>query len=95
MIWLTFQLQEGIMIFQTYLIILLIFLVVYLLWKKYIIKNKFTQYIINNGGKEIDFIKNNEGSFSDVVKLINKRYKIGIVNAYTIVNLTKEENNDK
>lgn len=83
------------MIFQTYLIILLIFLVIYLLWKKYIIKNKFTQYIIDNGGKEIDFIKNNEGSFSDVVKFINKRYKIGIVNAYTIVNLTKEENKDK
>ena len=90
MIWSTFQLQEGIMIFQTYLIILLIFLVIYLLWKKYIIKNKFTQYIINNGGKEIDFIRNTEGSLSDMVKMINKRYKIGIVNAYTIVNLVKE-----
>lgn len=78
------------MIFQTYLIILLIFLVIYLLWKKNIIKNKFTQYIIDNGGKEIDFIKNNEVSLSDTVKMINKRYKIGIVNAYTIVNLTKE-----
>ena len=83
------------MIFQTYLIVLLIFLVIYLLWKKYIIKNKFTQYIIDNGGKEIDFIKNNEGSLSDTIKMINKRYKIGIVNAYTIVNLTKEENRDK
>lgn len=78
------------MIFQTYLIILLIFLVIYLLWKKYIIKNKFTQYIINNGGKEIDFIKNTEVSLSEMVKMINKRYKIGIVNAYTIVNLTNE-----
>ena len=83
------------MIFQTYLIILFIFLVIYLLWKKYIIKNKFTQYIIDNGGKEIDFIKNNERSLSDTIKTINKRYKIGIVNAYTIVNLTKEEDKDK
>lgn len=81
--------------FQTHLIILLIFLVIYLLWKKYIIKNKFTQYIIDNDGKEIDFIKKNEGSLSDTIKMINKRYKIGILNAYTIVNLTKEENKDK
>ena len=83
------------MMFQTYLIVRLIFLVIYLLWKKYIIKNKFTQYIIDNGGKEIDFIKNNEGSLPDTIKMINKRYKIGIVNAYAIVTLTKEENNDK
>ena len=80
------------MIFQTYLIILLIFLVIYLLWKKYIIKNKFTQYIIDNGGKAVDSIKNNEGSFYDSAKLLNKRYKIGLLNAYTVVNLLKNNN---
>lgn len=77
--------------FQIYLIVLLIILVIYLSWKKFIIKNKFTQYIIDNGGKAVDSIKNNEGSFYST-KLLNKRYKIGLLNAYTVINLLKNNN---
>jgi len=78
--------------FQIYLIVLLFILVIYLSWKKFIIKNKFTQYIIDNGGKAVDSIKNNEGSFYDSAKLLNKRYKIGLLNAYTVVNSLKDNN---
>lgn len=79
--------------FQIYLIVLLFFLVIYLLRKKFIIKNKFTQYIIDNGEKEVASIKNNEDSFYNSAKLLNKRYKIGLLNAYTIVNLIEEKEN--
>lgn len=79
--------------FQIYLIVLLIILVIYLLRKKFIIKNKFTQYIIDNGEKEVASIKNNEDSFYNSAKLLNKRYKIGLLNAYTIVNLIEEKEN--
>jgi hypothetical protein len=79
--------------FQIYLIVLLIILVIYLLRKKFIIKNKFTQYIIDNGEKEVVSIKNNEDSFYNSAKLLNKRYKIGLLNAYTIVNLIEEKEN--
>lgn len=79
--------------FQIYLIVLLFILVIYLLRKKFIIKNKFTQYIIDNGEKEVASIKNNEDSFYNSAKLLNKRYKIGLLNAYTIVNLIEEKEN--
>ena len=79
--------------FQIYLIVLLFILVIYLLRKKFIIKNKFTQYIIDNGEKEVVSIKNNEDSFYNSAKLLNKRYKIGLLNAYTIVNLIEEKEN--
>lgn len=79
--------------FQIYLIVLLIILVIYVLRKKFIIKNKFTQYIIDNGEKEVASIKNNEDSFYSSAKLLNKRYKIGLLNAYTIVNLIEEKEN--
>lgn len=42
--------------------------------------------IIDNGGYEIDFIKNKEISFYESVKLLNKKYKIGLVNSFTVVN---------
>lgn len=79
--------------FQIYLIVLLIIIVIYLLRKKFIINNKFTQYIIDNGEKEVASIKNNEDSFYNSAKLLNKRYKIGLLNAYTIVNLIEEKEN--
>ena len=40
--------------------------------------------------KGIEFIKENKLSFSECVKLINKKYKIGIVNAFSVVNCIRE-----
>ena len=58
--------------------------------KKARVNNRFTQYIINNGGYEIDFISNKEISFYESVKLLNKKYKIGLVNSFTVVNEFRE-----
>ena len=38
----------------------------------------------------IDFINNKELSFYESVKLLNKKYKIGLVNAYSVVNCLRE-----
>ena len=72
-----------------FLVILLVFLSMSLLIvsiKKARVNHRFTQYIIDNGGCEIDFINNKEISFYESVKLLNKKYKIGLVNSFTIVN---------
>jgi len=58
--------------------------------KKARVNHRFTQYIINNGGYEIDFISNKEISFYESVKLLNKKYKIGLVNSFTVVNEFRE-----
>ena len=58
--------------------------------KKARVNHRFTQYIINNGGYEIDFINNKEISFYESVKLLNKKYKIGLVNSFTVVNELRE-----
>ena len=58
--------------------------------KKARVNHRFTQYIINNGGYEIDFIKNKEISFYESVKLLNKKYKICLVNSFTVVNEFRE-----
>lgn len=76
-----------------FLVILIIFLLILLLVlaiKKARINHRFTQYIINNGGYEIDFINNKEISFYESVKLLNKKYKIGLVNSFTVVNEFRE-----
>lgn len=76
-----------------FLVILLVFLSMSLLIvsiKKARVNHRFTQYIINNGGYEIDFINNQEISFYESVKLLNKEYKIGLVNAYSVVNCLRE-----
>ena len=40
--------------------------------------------------KGIEFIKENKLSFSECVKLINKKHKIGLVNAYSVVNCLRK-----
>ena len=76
-----------------FLVVLLVLLCMSLLIvsiKKARVKHRFTQYIINNGGNEIDFINNKEISFYESVKLLNKKYKIGWVNSFTVVNEIRE-----
>lgn len=76
-----------------FLVILSVLLFVSLLIvsiKKARVNHRFTQYIINNGGYEIDFINNKEISFYESVKLLNKKYKIGLVNSFTVVNEFRE-----
>ena len=70
--------------------IVLVFGMIYLVVRRYIIESKFEDYMIKNGGEEIEFIKENKLSFSECVKLINKKHKIGLVNAYSVVNCLRK-----
>ena len=75
-----------------FLIRVIIFLCLFLLIlsiKKARINNIFTQYIIENGGNEIDIINNKDKTFYESIKLLNKKYKIGMINSYIVVSALK------
>ena len=75
---------------QVILNIVLVFGMIYFVVRRYIIASKFADYMIKNGGEEIEFIKENKLSFSECVKLINKKHKIGLVNSFSVVNCIRE-----
>ena len=75
---------------QVILNIVLVFGMIYFVVRRYIIASKFADYMIKNGVEEIEFIKENKLSFSECVKLINKKYKIGLVNSFSVVNCIRE-----
>ena len=68
------------------LIVILSICLSVLLIKKARANNRFTQYIINNRGTEIDFINNEDISSIESAKLLNQKYKIGFINSYIVVN---------
>ena len=75
-----------------FLIMVIIFLCLLLLIrsiKKVRINNIFTQYIIENVGNEIDMINNKDKTFYESIKLLNKKYKIGMINSYIVVSTLK------
>ena len=77
------------MYFLIMVIIFLCLLLLILSIKKVRINNIFTQYIIENGGSEIDIIKNKDKTFYESIKLLNKKYKIGMINSYIVVSALK------
>ena len=68
------------------LIVILSICLFVLLIKKARINNRFTQYIINNRGTEIEFVNNEDISSIESAKILNKKYKIGFINSYIVVN---------
>ena len=77
------------MYFLIMVIIFLCLLLLILSIKKVRINNIFTQYIIENGGNEIDIINNKDKTFYESIKLLNKKYKIGMINSYIVVSTLK------
>lgn len=61
---------------QVILNIVLVLGLIYLVVRRYIIASKFADYMIKNGGEEIEFIKENNFSFSECVNLLNKNIKL-------------------
>jgi hypothetical protein len=57
--------------------------------RKNIITKKFTDFLINNKGSEIDFLETSELSVLEGAKILNKKYKIGLINSYIVVNSIK------
>lgn len=74
---------------QLAFILLLISLCMFLLVRKNIITKKFTDFLINNKGSEIDFLETSELSVLEGAKILNKKYKIGLINSYIVVNSIK------
>ena len=74
---------------QLSFIFLLISLCIFLLVRKNIITKKFTDFLINNKGSEIDFLETSELSVLEGAKILNKKYKIGLINSYIVVNSKK------
>lgn len=77
------------MYFLIMVIIFLCLLLLILSIKKVRINNIFTQYIIENFGNEIDIINNKDKTFYESIKLLNKKYKIGMINSYIVVSALK------
>lgn len=77
------------MYFLIMVIIFLCLLLLILSIKKVRINNLFTQYIIENVGNEIDIINNKDKTFYESIKLLNKKYKIGMINSYIVVSALK------
>ena len=74
---------------QLAFILLLISLCIFLLVRKNIITKKFTDFLINNKGSEIDFLETSDLSVLEGAKILNKKYKIGLINSYIVVNSIK------
>ena len=77
------------MYFLIMVIIFLCLLLLILSIKKVRINNIFTQYIIENVGNEIDMINNKDKTFYESIKLLNKKYKSGMINSYIVVSALK------
>mgnify|MGYP000984113910 CR=1 FL=1 len=69
--------------------LLLISLCFFLLVRMNIITKKFMEILIKNRGPEMDFLESNELSVLECAKILNKKYKIGLINSYIVVNSIK------
>lgn len=74
---------------QLIFILLLISLCFFLSVRKNIITKKFTVFLINNRDPEIDFLESSEFSVLQCAKILNKKYKIGLINSYIVANPIK------
>lgn len=74
---------------QLAFILLLISLCFFLMVRKNIITKKFTEFLIKNRAPEIDFLESGEFSVLECAKILNKKYKIGLINSYIVVNSIK------
>lgn len=74
---------------QLIFILLLISLCFFLSVRKNIITKKFTVFLINNRDPEIDFLESSEFSVLQCSKILNKKYKIGLINSYIMANSIK------
>ncbi|WP_314413379.1 hypothetical protein [uncultured Streptococcus sp.] len=74
---------------QLLFILLLISFSIFLLIRKSVMAKKFTDFLISNRGQEINFIESGDLSVLECAKILNKKYKIGLINSYIVVNSIK------
>jgi len=74
---------------QLAFILLLISLCIFLLVRKNMITKKFTDFLTNNNEPELDFLESSDLSVLECAKILNKKYQIGLINSYIVVNSIK------
>ena len=74
---------------QLAFILLLISFCIFLLVRKNMITKKFMDFLTNNNGPELDFLESSDLSVLECAKILNKKYQIGLINSYIVVNSIK------
>lgn len=68
--------------------ILVCLLLVSILKLEYL-KRQLARYIVDNRSSELSFIASGDLSVLECAKILNKKYKIGLINSYIVVNSIK------
>ena len=53
------------------------------------LKRLLTRYIVDNRSSELSFTESSDFSVLECAKILNKKYKIGLINSYIVVNSIK------
>lgn len=53
------------------------------------LKSKLAKLIVDNRSSELFFIESSDLSVLECAKILNKKYKIGLINSYIVVNSIK------
>lgn len=53
------------------------------------LKRQLARYIVDNRSSELSFISSSDFSVLECAKILNKKYKIGLINSYIVVNSIK------
>lgn len=53
------------------------------------LKRQLARYIVDNRSSELSFIASGDLSVLECAKILNKKYKIGLINSYIVVNSIK------
>lgn len=53
------------------------------------LKRKLAKLIVDNRSSELFFIESSDLSVLECAKILNKKYKIGLINSYIVVNSIK------
>ena len=53
------------------------------------LKRLLTRFIVDNRSSELSFIESSDFSVLECAKILNKKYKIGLINSYIVVNSIK------
>ena len=70
------------------IMILVCILLVSILKLEYL-KRQLARYIVDNRSSELSFIASGDLSVLECAKILNKKYKIGLINSYIVVNSIK------
>jgi len=53
------------------------------------LKRLLTRYIVDNRSSELSFIESSDFSVLECAKILSKKYQIGLINSYIVVNSIK------